>query len=123
MAVANQERQRERLRAMRDRMVAEVNSVVESIREDLNPQGTVSNAPVHLADAAPENIESDIATIEAERDLMEQVQAALRRIDDGTYGVCESCGGEVGRERIEALPYAAHCVECASLQSPRRSMS
>jgi DnaK suppressor protein len=117
MAVANRERYREELRAMRDRMLAEVNSVVESIREDLNPQGTISNAPVHMADAAPENIESDIQTIETERDVIEQVQAALRRLDDGTFGVCESCGADVGAERLKALPYAAQCIECASLQT------
>ena len=125
MAIRNREQYREQLQATRDRMLTEVNSVVEAIREDLNPQGTVSNAPVHLADAAPENIESDIATIEVERDVLEQIQAALGRLDDGTFGVCESCGADIGGERLKAIPYASQCIECASLASgsSRRSTS
>jgi RNA polymerase-binding protein DksA len=124
MSAANREKYREQLQSIRDRMLAEVDSVVEAIREDLNPAGTVSNAPVHLADAAPQNIESDIQTIETERDLMEQVQGALRRLDDGTFGICERCGASIGEERLKAIPYASLCIECASLEptATRRSM-
>jgi RNA polymerase-binding protein DksA len=95
-------------------MVGEVDSVVEAIREDLNPAGQNSHAPVHLADAAPENIDSDIKVIEVERGVLEQVQAALERIDSGSFGVCENCGQEIGDERLKAIPYAALCIRCAN---------
>jgi DnaK suppressor protein len=112
MSPKAQEKYRDQLRAVRDRMIGQVDSVVESIREDLNPQGTVSNAPVHLADAAPENIESDVQVIEAERGLMEEVQAAIRRIDEGTFGDCEQCGQPIAEERLQAIPYASRCIQC-----------
>jgi len=105
---------RERLRDMRDRMTGQVDSAVESIREDLNPVGRVSNAPVHLADDAPENIESDIQVIEMERGLLEEVQAALHRIENGTFGQCENCGGAIAEERLDALPYTSRCINCAA---------
>lgn len=105
---------RNRLRDMRDRMLGEVDQVVESIREDINPSGNLSNAPVHLADAAPENIDADINIIETQRDVMEEVQAALKRIDNGAFGICGNCGGSIPEERLEAIPYAPYCVRCAS---------
>lgn len=44
--------------------------------------------------------------------LLERVNAALARLDSGTYGVCESCGKEISPRRLEALPYATLCVDC-----------
>ena len=114
MAPAQLETYRERLREMRDRMSGEVDRVVESIREDLNPAGNSSNLPTHPADNAPENIDSDVQVIESERGMLDEIQAAIHRIDAGTFGMCEECGMQINQERIEALPYAARCVACAS---------
>lgn len=114
---------RNRLRDMRDRMLGEVDQVVESIREDINPSGNLSNAPVHLADAAPENIDADINIIETQRNVVEEVQAALNRIDEGTFGTCMNCGGPIPEERLEAIPYAPYCVQCASEQAEKGATS
>ena len=43
-----------------------------------------------------------------------QVKVALDRLDDGTYGTCETCGQAIPRERLEALPFAGQCVSCKS---------
>lgn len=112
--LSNLERYRDKLRTMRDRINGEVDSVAESINEDLNPAGKISNAPVHLADEAPENIDADIEVLETGRGMLDEIQAALRRIDDGSYGVCTTCGQPIAEERLEALPYASQCVPCAS---------
>ena len=48
------------------------------------------------------------------RDLMVQVEAALQRLDEGTYGTCARCGREIAVERLEALPYATLCITCQS---------
>lgn len=47
-------------------------------------------------------------------DLLGKVRHALARINSGTYGVCESCGKAIPVERLEALPYATLCVDCAA---------
>lgn len=46
-------------------------------------------------------------------DLLRKAERALERIDDGTYGTCESCGKAIPVERLEVLPYSTLCVECA----------
>ena len=43
--------------------------------------------------------------------LIEEIEAALRRIDDGTYGTCVVCGKPIGEERLEAVPYATLCID------------
>jgi DnaK suppressor protein len=55
----------------------------------------------------------------AERALAE-VEAALERLDDGSYGTCTNCGRPVPPERLEALPWAAHCIDCQRQLGPAR---
>lgn len=49
---------------------------------------------------------------EARRDL-DELDAAERRLDAGTYGICEKCGGPISPERLDALPAARRCIDCA----------
>ena len=76
-----------------------------------------------------ESGEGDTMAVERERDLalsaqaaaaVEQIDAAIERIHDGTYGTCENCGKDIPRERLRALPYAALCVTCKSGGFARR---
>jgi len=53
-----------------------------------------------------------VALDERSRHLIEEIQAALGRIDDGTYGDCEVCGEPIHPARLEALPIARRCVRC-----------
>ncbi len=53
------------------------------------------------------------ALIEDARQQLAEVDAALQRVDDGTYGVCERCGKQIPPERLEARPVARTCVGCA----------
>ena len=46
-------------------------------------------------------------------DEIRKIKAALSKIDAGTYGICASCGNEIARKRLEALPYATTCIDCA----------
>ena len=50
-------------------------------------------------------------------DLLHKVERALERVDDGSYGVCESCGSEIPIARLEVLPYATMCVTCSAKRS------
>ncbi|WP_345216461.1 TraR/DksA family transcriptional regulator [Georgenia halophila] len=49
-----------------------------------------------------------------------EIDAAMERLDAGTYGVCESCGGAIGEARLRARPVARTCIECAAGASRRR---
>jgi len=105
---------REQLRELRDRLLGDVETVSEAIREELNPAGNLSNAPIHLADSADGQVDADIQVIESERAILTEVQAALHRIDEQTFGKCVTCGNAIALGRLKLLPYAARCVPCAS---------
>jgi DnaK suppressor protein len=51
-----------------------------------------------------------------ERKLIVKIKEALARIDDGSYGKCEECDENIGRERLEARPVTTLCIDCKSLQ-------
>lgn len=57
----------------------------------------------------------DTALIEHMEESLEQVEAALNRLDEGSYGKCTRCGREIAAERLEALPYAELCIQCQKL--------
>jgi RNA polymerase-binding protein DksA len=67
----------------------------------------------HIADSASETYmrELDEGLEENAEHLLAEVEAALERIDDGTYGICESCGKPIGAERLDAVPYATLCID------------
>jgi DnaK suppressor protein len=53
-------------------------------------------------------------TVASNRLVVEQISAALNRLDAGTYGRCTRCGGQIAPARLEVLPHAAACIECQS---------
>ena len=76
-----------------------------------------------------ESGEGDTLNVERERDLalsasatqaVEEIDRALRRMDTGSYGICERCGKKIAVARLEALPFAALCIECKSREERRR---
>ena len=50
------------------------------------------------------------------REALEDVKHALTKFDEGTFGTCESCGGQIAEARLEAMPSARYCMDCASKQ-------
>lgn len=63
--------------------------------------------------------ERDLSLLENARDLLDQVERALGKIADGTYGVCESCGKSIEAARLKALPHASLCISCKRLEERR----
>ena len=55
----------------------------------------------------------DLALRDSERAQLRQVEEALERLAAGTYGTCRSCGRPIAAERLEAIPWAALCIDCA----------
>jgi RNA polymerase-binding protein DksA len=56
--------------------------------------------------------EIDYTLEENEERLLAEIDAALERIDEGTFGICQTCGKPIGAERLEAVPYTTQCIEC-----------
>ena len=68
---------------------------------------------IRIADAVCDGLLSN------ERDKLAQIDRALARIDDGTYGVCESCGNPIGKMRLMAFPRATLCLTCKQREERR----
>jgi RNA polymerase-binding transcription factor DksA len=77
--------------------------------------GGLSNAPLHLADLgnAQQEEEMDLALMENEELLLQECDAALARIEAGTFGRCEGCRRPIAKGRLQACPYVRYCVDCA----------
>ena len=63
--------------------------------------------------------EQELALTRSAQNLLDQGERALHRIDEGTYGVCESCGQPIGKARLLAFPRATLCVQCKQRQERR----
>jgi DnaK suppressor protein len=93
-----------------------VGDVSEMERQALQGEsGSLSNMPSHIAeqgsDASEQSLSLDLAA--ADRRLIKEIDEALKRIDAGTYGVCEATGKPIRTERLEELPWARYSIEAA----------
>ena len=80
--------------------------------EYLHATGDVTDIPTHRADHDAEGVDSEIGTGHVQSQTLADVDAALKRIENGTYGQCISCGVQIAEERLEALPDTAFCIDC-----------
>jgi RNA polymerase-binding protein DksA len=94
-------------------------ALLEEIRNDVarareEQYGTVAGATHDLGDEAVADLLTDLDQAELTRDVGElrEVVAALKRLADGTYGLCLDCGADIPVERLRAQPAAARCVDC-----------
>ena len=122
MRTANLNHYRELLLAMRKRVNGEVAHMIESIQEESSPTGNGSNVPVHFGDLATSALDADVRILETEQGILGEINMALLRIEDGTYGTCTECGEPVGDERLESLPHASCCVACAFAADSRKNL-
>ena len=74
--------------------------------------GGLSDLPLHPADLGTGEFEEELTLtlVENEEQLLAEINDALDRIEQGTYGRCENCHREISRERLEALPYVRYCI-------------
>lgn len=117
MSAAKQDNIRRQLEALRSRLRPEVSSMTRQALAASSGQAAseLSNAPFHMGDAGTDEYLHDLnaTLLENEEYLTNEVQAALKRLDDGTFGKCEMCGRDVSASRLEAIPYTRYCIKCA----------
>ena len=75
----------------------------------------LSNLPLHMADMGTDNYEQEftLGLVEKERNLLREINSALAKIMDGTYGICEGTGKPISKVRLEAQPWARFSIEHA----------
>ena len=84
-------------------------------RSRLDATGDLSSMPIHMADIGSDNYEQEFALglMNSERKIVLEIFAALKRIEEGTYGICEGTGESIPKARLEGIPWARYCIEYA----------
>jgi DnaK suppressor protein len=99
---------RETLQEMRAQLLRSVQDELHEGREQTKDEGMDT---YDLASDARDR-EINLILTDRDRDKLQAIDDALARIDDGTYGVCESCESDIAEGRLEALPFTRLCINC-----------
>ncbi len=103
---------RDELLADQARLVNELQMTESGIADLVNDSGDGAGDDVADAGSKTFEREQEMSIADNARDLLEQTGRALERLDSGAYGQCESCGGPIGKARLQAFPRATLCLTC-----------
>src|SRR5437763_2308119 len=108
--------QKEKLLQLRDAMVDSMAGVAQDTLRSPAEGSEASAFGMHQADAGSDAYDRDFALslLSQEQDALYEIDQALKRIELGTYGICEMSGKQIPRARLEAIPFARFTVECQS---------
>jgi RNA polymerase-binding protein DksA len=115
MSVIDTDRFRDALLEERRRVAAAIENIHDehpgSMADETGEDAAFDN---HLADTATETYdrELDYTLEENSEHVLADIDAALSRIEEGTYGICTNCGKQIPEERLEARPWATLCIDC-----------
>ncbi len=120
------------LRQLKQRLVAERAKYVEEIqaiaqdtsKSPRDASGDLSAYTMHMADMAADTYEREVSMglVSTEQQVLYQIDEALKRMDEGSYGLCQECGKMITISRLKVVPYASLCIACqrAKEQSSRK---
>ena len=106
--------------AVRAALLAERARLVEEIGETIVAPGQMTYGSQAAAASQVFAQQRDLALRDRSDHQLVLVDEALARLDDGTFGMCVRCGQPITRERLEALPWAARCIDCQRLAARDR---
>ena len=108
---------KEQLLALRARLRGDVtamaNAALRKTRSEAN--GDLSSMPIHMADIGSDNYEQEftLSLMQSDEMTLDSIEAAIEKIEDGVYGVCEDCTGPISKARLNAIPHTPLCIKCA----------
>jgi DnaK suppressor protein len=121
--MAKAQRSRKDLKPVEEKLSAERDDLLRQIAEIEARYSGDEKVEAREDEGEPETIttdrERDLSLLENARDLLDQVELALRKVVDGTYGVCARCGKKIEAARVKALPHASLCISCKRLEERR----
>jgi DnaK suppressor protein len=105
---------------LRAALVAKRDEVMQLYESDVRAglKGASSDGNEDIVDLANSayNRELSFAISDSERELLQQIDEALKRVDEGTFGACRSCGEPIASPRLRAIPWARYCIDCQELE-------
>lgn len=115
MTKANLERFKSALLAMKTRLRGDVSHLADEALKSRDGDGATLAVPSDVANQGSESYEQEftLSLLQNQEQTLDEINEALDRIAQGTFGRCEECGAAIPRPRLQALPYVRHCVNCA----------
>ena len=103
-------------------VAGEIKSIAKEVSK--NPRessGDLSSYTVHMADMSADTYERELAMniASSEQEVLYQIDEALKRIDEGVYGLCQSCEQAISMSRLKAVPYTSMCIDCQRTQEQK----
>jgi RNA polymerase-binding protein DksA len=118
LTMAEVEHFKHKLLEKRGEILSNVNEMEDEAlkKSRIDASGDLSSMPIHMADIGTDNYDQEftLGLMDSERKLLKEIDDALRRIEGGTYGICEGTGKQIQKARLEAQPWARYCVEYAT---------
>ena len=107
---------KEKLFNLRDDISSQIRDISEDtlMKTQKDLSGDISGYSLHMADVASDNYERDfnIGLVSNERRILNEVEEALKRIEDGTYGICQMCGKQITKTRLNVIPHTRYTKKC-----------
>jgi RNA polymerase-binding protein DksA len=104
---------REKLLALRASLLGDMTQMED---DSLKDHSKTISIPTDMEELANDKADQELTLtlLGSDEGILDQIEAAIQRIDNGSYGRCEKCDGTIPKSRLDAIPYAADCVQCAS---------
>lgn len=116
---------KQQLLTQREKISGEVGRLTKDYlrKNSMDSSGDISSHPFHMADAASGSFDTEfnIGLASSEQDLLFQIDHALERIEDGSYGMCEKCGEPISKNRLKAVPFAKYCMKHQEIQEKEKN--
>ncbi|MBI2871312.1 MAG: TraR/DksA C4-type zinc finger protein [Candidatus Omnitrophica bacterium] len=107
----------------RRRVTEQLRHVEEDVlkKSQRDATGDLSGYSFHMADVGTDNFDREVTLAHASngQGIIFQIDEALKRVNEGTFGMCTSCGKPIKKERLKAVPYTTLCVPCKSQEESR----
>ncbi len=112
---------RQILENRRDEIAGEVQHKIRNVRSEATQ--TAKHRAADATDTAEADIQDDIefALIQMKAETLNRIDAALTRLEEGTYGYCYECGDEIAEPRLRALPFATRCKNCEEVRETEQN--
>lgn len=110
---------------LRDHLIDGVNFLASDNlkRSHRDASGELSGYSLHMADAGTDNFDREFALslVSSEQEALYEIEEALKRLEQGTYGLCDQCEKQIGKERLGAVPFTRLCIQCQSAMEKNRA--
>ena len=117
---------KEMLLRQRASVAGEIKSIAkEAAKNPRESSGDLSAYTVHMADMSSDTYERELAMniASSEQEVLYQIDDALKRLDEGTYGLCQTCEKPIAMNRLKAVPHTSMCIDCQRVQEQKTKRS